>query len=68
MKTTIQLFASILLSSLIAACGNTNTEQHAPKKDGHGAPAGSGSAVARQGQVQRRDQRGPAHGDGQGST
>ena len=38
MKTTIQLFASILLSSLIAACGNTNTEQHVSKKDGHGAP------------------------------
>lgn len=39
MKTTIQLFAGLLLSSLIAACGNTNTEQHGSKKDSHGAPA-----------------------------
>lgn len=36
MKTSIQLFASILLSTLITACGDTSHEQNMATKGGHG--------------------------------
>lgn len=36
MKTFIQLFGTLLLSTVIVACGNTGNEQNTSKKDGHG--------------------------------
>ena len=36
MKIFIQLFATILLSTVIVACGNTGNEQNTSNKDGHG--------------------------------
>ena len=36
MKKFIQLFGTLLLSTMIVACGNTGNEQNTSKKEGHG--------------------------------